>query len=444
MTTTVQIPLAQPRQDRRPAGRLVLFGALALNVAIVAALFVAAGPSHNPLVTVGRLAGLLAALLMAWQLMLIARVRWLDERLGMDKLTAWHRWTGFSLLWTLVAHVVLVVTGYAQDAAKGFVAEVFVLSDTFTGVFLAVIAFALVLVVGATSARIARRRLPYETWHAVHLLTYAVIALAFLHQIVTGSTIAASPISRIYWIALWGTAIGMVIAGRVVRPLRRNLRYQLRVSAVVQESHDVVSVYITGKNLHELRARAGQFFVWRFLAKGLWWQAHPFSLSAAPDGRGLRLTAKALGAGSASLRDLLPGTRVYAEGPYGAFTTANQIQPNALLIAGGVGITPIRALMEEITGHVVVLYRVRDERDAVLLHELQRIAYHRGSTVHLLTGPSAGQFTASNLFQLVPDVASRDTFVCGPAGMTNAVLAGLRELRVPSKQVHAERFSLAS
>jgi predicted ferric reductase len=439
VTTTQNHTVAAPaRSDRRQRAHVALLTALVVNVLIVAVLVVATGASPNVLITLGRILGLVAGLLMAGQFLLIARIPWLDERLGMDRLTSYHRWNGIGLMWTLLGHVVLIVAGYAEHDAHDLISEVFVLSDTFTGVFLAIIAFLLVVVVGATSARIARRRMPYETWHAIHLLTYAIVALAFTHQFISGTTIASTG-GRIYWILLWATAIGALVSGRLIRPLLRNRRYQLRVAGVVAESPDVVSVYIEGRNLHELPARAGQFFVWRFLAKGMWHRANPFSLSAAPDGRYLRLTAKSVGTASAALRDLKVGTRVYAEGPYGAFTTANQVHPHALLIAGGVGVTPIRALLEEIQGHVVVLYRVRDERDAVLLDELRALA----PIVRVLSGPSAGQFNPESLRYMVPDIWARDVFVCGPAAMTNAVLASTRALQVPDRQVHAEKFSLA-
>ncbi|WP_043727008.1 ferredoxin reductase family protein [Kutzneria sp. 744] len=439
MTTTQNHPVQAPaRPDRRRTARVALLAALVVNVLIVAALVVATGASPNILITLGRIFGLVAGLLMAGQFLLIARLPWLDQRLGMDRLTTYHRWNGIGLMWTLLGHVVLIVSGYAQHDAHDVISEVFVLSDTFTGVLLAIIAFLLVVVVGATSARIARKRLPYETWHAIHLLTYAIVALAFTHQFISGTTIASTG-GRIYWLLLWATAIGTLLTGRVIRPLLRNHRYQLRVAGIVHESPNVVSVYVSGRNLHELPARAGQFFVWRFLAKGMWHRANPFSLSAAPDGRYLRLTVKAVGTASAALRDLKVGTRVYAEGPYGAFTTANQVHQHALLIAGGVGVTPIRALLEEIKGHVVVLYRVRDERDAVLLDELRALA----PVVRVLGGPSAGQFNPESLRYLVPDIRARDVFVCGPAAMTNAVLASTRALQVPDRQVHAEKFSLA-
>ncbi|MET0136116.1 MAG: ferredoxin reductase family protein [Kibdelosporangium sp.] len=440
------LQLSRPRAVAR-AGLYVVLGA---NAGIVTALFAEAGPSADPLITIGRLAGLYAALLMAFQLLLIARLPWLDRRLGMDRLTSLHRWTGFGLLWLLVAHVVFIVFGYAALSGTGPVAELVGLATTTEGILRAIVAFALIIGVGAASARFARRRLAYETWHFIHLYTYLAVLLAFSHQIATGTSFVESGFGRAYWWTLWGVALGAVLAGRAILPLWRNLRHQLRVSAVVPESSEVVSVYITGKNLNRLPAKAGQFFLWRFLTKDRWWQANPFSLSAAPDGKSLRLTAKALGTASAGLRRIKPGTRVFAEGPYGAFTTMHQRRQNALLIAGGVGITPIRALLEDIRGHVVVLYRVNKHDDAVLLQELSDIARARGALLHVLAGPSNARdengplLGAQSLAGLVRDVWDRDVFVCGPPPMTNVVLRGLRELGVPRDQIHAERFSLAS
>jgi ferredoxin-NADP reductase len=235
----------------------------------------------------------------------------------------------------------------------------------------------------------------------------------------------------------------------MVIPLRRNARHRFRVAGVVRESPTVTSVYVTGRDLERLPARAGQFFIWRFPDHNGWWQANPFSLSAAPDGRWLRLTAKAVGTTSAGLRGLPVGSRVFAEGPYGAFTAMHQTTGATLLIAGGVGITPVRALLEGSTGPTVVLYRVSNMADAVLLRELQGLARQRGARLHVLAGrtgsgnPPLTPFEPRRLAALVPDIAQRDVYVCGPPAMTDAVLGSLRTLKVPRAQVHAERFSLA-
>ncbi|WP_461081613.1 ferredoxin reductase family protein [Streptomyces deserti] len=444
--TAVQSPPAPAPAIRRPrvVARTGLYAVLAANAVVVAVFFVQAGFGSNALVLLGRLTGLYGALLMAFQLLLVARLPWLDRRIGMDRLTTWHRWVGFGLLWTLLGHAVFITLGYARMSSMDPVNQLVDLAETVEGVLRAIVALVLILVIGGVSARWARRRLAYETWHFIHLYTYVAVVLAFTHQVAVGTTFTASSAATAYWYTLWGVALTALFAGRLALPLWRNWRHQLRVTAVVPENDDVVSVHVTGRDLDRLPARAGQFFLWRFLTKDRWWQANPFSLSAAPDGRTLRLTAKAAGDGTAALRHLKVGTRVFAEGPYGAFTALHRTRPEALLIAGGVGVTPIRALLEELHGHAVVIYRVATDRDAVLYDELRDLAQAKGAALHLVTGPPVPDRLAPNeLVRLVPDVADRDVFLCGPPPMMNAVLGSLRELGVPKRQIHFERFSLA-
>ncbi|MFD3312048.1 ferric reductase-like transmembrane domain-containing protein [Streptomyces sp. NPDC058694] len=444
--TTVQTTVPPPPAAVRPkvVARAGLYGVLAVNVAVVTVFFVQAGFASNALIVIGRLLGLYGALLMAFQLLLVARLPWLDRRIGMDRLTSWHRWVGFGLLWTLLGHAVFITFGYADSSGLDPVSQLVDLAETVEGVLRAVVALVLILLIGGVSARYARRRLAYETWHFIHLYTYLAVVLAFTHQVAVGTTFTASSFATAYWYGVWGVALGAVALGRLVLPLWRNMRHQLRVSAVVPESDNVVSIYMTGRDLDRLPARAGQFFLWRFLTKDRWWQANPFSLSAAPDGRTLRLTAKTAGDGTAALRHLKVGTRVFAEGPYGAFTAMHRTRPESVLIAGGVGVTPIRALLEEVEGHAVVIYRVGSDRDAVLYDELRELAQAKGAELHLVSGPvSPDKLAPHELVRLVPDIGDRDVFLCGPPPMMNAVLGSLRELNVPKQQIHFERFSLA-
>jgi predicted ferric reductase len=407
-----------------------------------------ATPAHNTLTSVGRFLGLHLAFLMALQLLLIARLPFLDRRIGMDRLTTWHRWTGFTIFWLALLHPTFVLLGYSQLDKIPFLAEIPNLAGQLP-VLLGMIAVVLIVAVAAVSVRIARRRLGYEIWHALHLLVYLIVTLGIVHQVYEGSAFKSNVLTQLYWWGLWAFAIGALLVGRVAVPVVRNARHQLRVAAVVPESDDTVSVYMTGQRLDRLDARAGQFFLWRFPGHNPWWQVNPFSLSAAPDGRSLRLTAKGIGETSAGLRRLAVGTRVFAEGPYGAFTAGQRVTDKTLLVAGGIGVTPIRALLEDehITSDIVLLYRVRTQRAAVLLGEMQNLASVRGAKLHVLTGrtgPDNDPFSAAALSELVPDITERDVYVCGPRAMTDAVLRSLRELKVPARQCHAERFRLAS
>lgn len=429
------------------AARGAMWTFVIVNVVIVEALFISAGEGKNGVLTVAKFFGLHAALLMLFQLLLVARLPWLDRRIGMDRLTVWHRWVGFTLLWTILTHATLVVLGYAtlDDTSM---AKTFVALSGVPASLLGMLAAAVVVVIGAISTRGLRRRLQYEVWHGLHLLLYVALGLAFVHQLQETTTFTSSAFATAYWWILWLFAFGSLLTGRLVMPLWRNSYHRFTVAAVVPESDNVVSVYVIGRHLDKLPARAGQFCIWRFPGHHHWWLANPFSLSAAPDGRGLRLTAKAVGSTSAGLRNVPVGSRAYVEGPYGAFTSLHRSRPGALLIAGGVGITPVRAMLEDQTsGDFVVLYRVRSEADAVLLDEVRHLVALRGGRLHLLTGRTGENavppFDPANLHRLVPDITDRDVYVCGPPAMTTAVLGGLRALQVPAHQIHAERFGLA-
>jgi ferredoxin-NADP reductase len=221
----------------------------------------------------------------------------------------------------------------------------------------------------------------------------------------------------------------------------------LRVVDVVDEGPGVVSVHMAGRRLDELRAQPGQFFLWRFLARGNWWTSHPFSLSAAPSGDALRITVKSLGDHTSRMGKIRPGTRVVAEGPFGVFTTAARRREKVLLVAGGIGITPVRALLDELDGDVIVLYRVVSAPDVVFFDELQQLSDERGTAIRYIVGDHASEegarlLSPPHLRELVPDLDERDVFLCGPPAMIKHAESSLRRAGVPRRNLHIERFAL--
>lgn len=317
----------------------------------------------------------------------------------------------------------------------------------YPGMITATVGTGLMVAVVVSSIVIARRRLPYEAWYAVHLTVYAGIALAWFHQIPTGNELVVDRDAADYWRGLYIATLATVVLFRVLVPVRDAFRHRLRVSEVVPEGPGVVSVLMTGRKLDRLGAQAGQFFLWRFLDRSRWWTAHPFSLSAAPDGRTLRITVKALGDHTSRLPGLRPGTRVVTEGPFGTFTDASRKLGRTLLIAGGIGITPVRALLESMRGDLVVVYRVLDESDVIFRAELEALAERRGATLHIVAGDHATDegrnlLSAGHLRELVPDLAAREVFLCGPPAMTEALSRNVRAAHVHRRRIHVERFAL--
>ena len=438
-------------QDQREGVVLavVLLGALA-----VAALWwidTPTGSLHTAgdrLTAAGRLTGLVGTYLVLVQVVLMARLPWLDRFIGSDRLSIWHRANGQYTITLLVAHAGLIIWGYAASDHASFVHETSVVVRTYTDMVAATVGLALLVFVGVSSARMARRRLKYETWYLLHLYTYLAIALSFSHQLATGNEFATHPASRAFWVALYVTTFGLLVVYRIGVPVRDAFRYRLRVASVVPEGPGVVSVYVTGRSLERLHAEAGQFFRWRFLTRGRWWEAHPFSLSAAPNDRFLRITAKAVGDHSTDLHDLAPGTPVAAEGPYGGFTPRRRTRQKVLLLAGGVGITPLRAMLEALVPEgddVVLLYRTSVEADVIFRSELDQLAQHQGASVRYLVGrrdKRPNPLGAERLRAHVADIAEREVFVCGPPGMVSQATRSLRALGLRRSQIHSERFEL--
>ena len=343
--------------------------------------------------SIGRLTGLQSAYLALIQVVLLARIPALERVIGFDRLTRWHRWNGHACIDLVIAHVVFTVWGYSMldKFTLGKEIRTMLGGGIYPGMITATIGTGLLIAVVATSLVIVRRRLSYEWWYAVHLMAYGGIALSWFHEIPTGNELVLDRIAADYWRGLFIATLAILVGFRLLVPAYAAFRHRLRVAEVQEEAPGVVSITMTGRNLDRLHARPGQFFLWRFLDRHRWWSAHPFSLSAAPDGRSLRITVKALGDHSRRLANVKPGTRVVAEGPLGVFTDELRRHDKALLIAGGIGITPIRALLERMHGDAIVLYRVISEADVVFRDELERLVADGRATVHYVVGDHRGE-----------------------------------------------------
>jgi predicted ferric reductase len=429
------------------------------------------------LVGMGRLTALLAGYLALVEVLLLARLPFLERAVGFDRLTVWHRRNGFLVIALVVAHVVFSVWGYAMQDGNSFLTEysnwltlpqpgaatisggiggaisgqhhTVALAPTspYPGIITATVGTALLLAVVATSVVAVRRKLSYEWWYAIHFTVYAAIALSWFHMIPDGNELVIDRVAAGYWRGLFALTLALVLYFRVARPLVQATRFDLRVTEVVREAPGVVSLRIGGGGLDRLGARPGQFFLWRFLTRGFWYTTHPFSLSEAPNGDSFRITVKALGDHTSRVGEIPVGTRVLAEGPFGVFTAESSRTRKALLIAGGIGITPVRALLERMDGDVVVLYRVVSNDDIVFAGELDRIAARLGARIEYVVGdhtsPEARDLlSTAHLALLVPDIAGRDVYVCGPPGMIDRIVPSLREAGVPRNRLHVERFAL--
>jgi predicted ferric reductase len=460
------VPDARPRRDLpRPVPLWWRDTSAALLWAVllyVAALWVAGGGVRDlgsvagALTSTGRLTGLVASALLLVQVFLMARVPWFEQAWGQDGLARLHRTVGFTSFTLMMAHIVLITLGYTASLPSGLWGTITSLVVDYPGMLLAVAGtLALVLVV-ATSVRRSRARLRYESWHLIHLYAYLGAGLALPHQLWTGQEFLTSPFATVFWWGLYAVALGAVLVFRVGVPLWRSLRAPVVVSSVRPEGPDATSVTVSGAGVAALRVQAGQFFTWRFLDGPGWTRAHPYSVSAAPDGATLRLTAAHLGDGSTRLAGLRPGTRVLLEGPFGRLHPGVRTRRKVLLMGAGIGIAPLRALLEALPqapGDVTVVQRAGTRAGLLLADEICALAAQRGARHIVVEGhrppgrdtwlpAQAAHLTdTQGLLELVPDVADHDVFLCGAPGWMEAARRAALECGVPADHVHLERFA---
>ena len=408
------------------------------------------------LTSAGRISGLVASVLLLAQVVLMARVPALESAFGQDRLARTHRVVGFTSFSLMLFHVLTITWGYAAGQLGGFLAMLWSLVAGYPGMLLAAAGTAALTLVVATSIRAARRRLRYESWHLLHLYAYLGVGLALPHQLWTGQQFLSSPARAAFWWSAWALSAAALLVWRVAVPVGRNLRHRLRVTSVVRESPGIFSVYVAGRRLDRLRVEAGQFFSWRFLTGPGWSRAHPYSISAGPDGRSLRVTVQDVGDGSGVVRGLRPGTRVLVEGPYGRLSARARSRRKVALIGAGVGITPLRALAEGLDyrpGEAVLLQRSPDR--PLFAHELGVLAEERGlelifvpghrrapdSWLSDVAGPVRRASDVAVLRAWVPDIADRDVYVCGPPAWAALVEQTLAGAGVPADRIHLETFT---
>lgn len=391
----------------------------------------------------GNMTGLIGTYLALVMVLLVSRLPQIERILGQDGLLRWHRRLSPWPISLIVAHAVLLTYAYSRTTRTGFLRQLGVFWSSYSGMLVAILGFAVFVLVATASIYSVRRHLRRETWWALHLGMYLAFALAFVHQITLGPSFVDHPLTEVVWCAAWAATAGLVLTYRFGLPLFRTAYHGLRVHEIRQEADGVVSVICRGRHLERLRVSGGQFMEWRFLTPRLWWQAHPYSLSSRPRPPYLRLTAKAVGDHSAALARLRPGTRVAVEGPYGAFTVHSRRHRRAAFLVGGIGVTAARSLLEDIdpASEPIVLWRVSSPGDAALREEVEEYLAQLGGTLTVSAGPRS-EVAMGELIASVPDVKQRDVYVSGPEGFVLSAVEALRHLGVGSDSIHYEVYAL--
>ncbi len=442
-----QAPLAgsAPRRWQVDAALVTVAAGLGITVGLAATAESAAQlrAGGGVAMFLGSLTGLAGTYLALVMILLVSRLPFVERVLGQDGLLRWHRTLAPWPISLIVAHVLLLTIAYAQATKVGLLHQVGAFLSGYAGMTTAFAGFGLMVAVAIVSIHWVRRRLRRETWWAIHLAMYLAFALAFTHEVVLGPSFVGHPLTQAVWGAVWAATAGLVLAFRVGMPAVRSLRHGLRVHSTKTECEGVTSIVLTGRHLEQLAISGGQFLEWRFLVRGLWWQAHPYTLSARPQPPFMRLTVKAVGDHSSAISSLPPGTRVAVEGPYGVFTAHAQRHDKVAIIAGGIGVTAARALLEDLDRRSapVVMLRASSKQVLALEEEIRQLVAARKGKLLIAVG-SRDEVPIERMLSTMPDLRRRDVYVSGPEGFVRDVVAALQRRGVRHEAIHAEVYAL--
>ncbi len=405
------------------------------------------------LTSIGRISGLLLAYLLLAQLALISRLKIIEGVLGHDKLARWHRNLGISITILLLAHPIFLAFGYGLNNGINWLHQLFNFIFLFDDLGGAAIATGILIFIILLSTRIIGRHWKYERWYFSHLFAYVAIFMGFGHQLELGGDFSQK-FFAIYWYALFVAFLLIFAYSRFLKPLNNLRLHQFRVSRVVKESENIYSIFITGRNIADFKFSGGQFAIFRFLDKNLFLEAHPFSFSRCYQENEIRITIKKLGDFTEKLVDKIKiGTLVFVEGPLGVFTKHPQSN-KYLLIAGGIGITPIRALTEELAAEkkdVKILVSAKNRQEEIFNSEISQLAaannfkyfrfFSEETTKEDEQNVFSGRINLEKIKNLVPDWQTREIYFCGPPLMSDSLNQEFIKAGILKKQIHFERFS---
>ncbi|MEX2014510.1 MAG: ferredoxin reductase family protein [Candidatus Saccharimonadales bacterium] len=448
-----------PSDKKQENMRTLIFSAFALNTAFVFLVWLDSTGLVFPsmattLVRIGGLLGLLSALAVLYQFILQSRLPVLERYVGTPLIHRLHRYNAYLIFWMLIGHVIFVTLGHSRLHEISFIQQYVDQVLYYPFIFLAFFAFWILMGVILTSIIMVRKHLRYEYWYGIHLAVYAVILLGFLHQINNGTTLLTADWFKAYWIVFYILVLALIAYFRFIRLVLRYSKYGFYVSRVEKETLDTNSIYVgTKKPLPSNFFIPGQFGIWRFFNRRLWWQAHPFTISSSSPEQGLRLTPKAVGDFTFDLKKIKPGTKLFFDGPHGVFTTERLEGKKPLFIAGGIGITPIRAMLGGLgykAKDAIIIHAVKTPEDEALSAELKDIVKRTGAKLYYVysekapPGKKTTHINATLLKKLIPDPKNRVVALCGPPPMMDAVENELIELGINKDDIHTERFDFSA
>jgi len=428
------------------------FALYVLLVLLPATVALGVDPFEGPrpaLVEMSTALGLLAFPLLTIQFALVSRLRASSRPFGTDAMVQFHQYVGLLCLLLVIGHPLLL-------NAQGLPWSIWNPLGSTPALQAGIVAAAAIVAMTVTTAFRRRAGLSYEQWQWLHLsMAVIAVAAALRHVLAVGGYGRAMPLR--YLLTAYVVAFGSIlVVYRLLRPLGMRRRpWQVTEHRNEGASTRTVRVCPIGHGGFEFEP--GQF-AWLVTGATPWSsQQHPLSISSSAvrsADRGLEFSIKALGDWSSTVvPQLAPGTRIWVDGPFGAFTIDRRAAQGFVLVAGGIGIAPVRSMLLTMRDrgdrrHVVLFHAAHDETRIIFREELEAL---RDTVtldiVYVLEAPAAdwtgerGLITEDVLRRHLPaQLHGYGCFVCGPPAMMDATETMLVSLGVPSGSIDTERF----
>lgn len=387
--------------------------------------------------------GLLAAALILMQFIVPARIKFLDRVWGFDRLFTFHKIAGVTGTVLALLHPYLVFATSRYSSSSDFS-----LSDWPR--HLGGLAVVILLLVAFTSLARKTLKLSYENWYRIHLLAHVAIAGVLIHVFILGDDLSGGG-RRASLIGFAAAVVGLFVLKRIALPFVL-ARRRFAVVVVAQSSYNVTTIELAPVGWGGFRHLPGQFAFLKLRGDGVRAQEHPFTIASAPalDGR-LSFSIKSVGDFTAAVRALKVGDTATVDGPYGRFSYRLRPPRDLVLIAGGIGITPMLGMLRTLAAEqsavkIVLVWGNATDRDIAFGDELAGLSEKLNLTVHHVIsrtntrGPIA-RVDRALLEKLLTPVADPLVFVCGPPAMMRDVSRDLKKIGVRSRDIVCEKFS---
>ncbi len=386
-----------------------------------------------------QLLGLTGSVLLLLQLVLAARWKWLDQQLGLDRISRIHKWSGIVGYCFIGLHAIGIIGYYFQFGLNTFILFI---QPGWRWETLGMAAFDLMTVVIIITLLYHRWRIPYHWWKRLHYLMYAAVFAGLLHSLFLGTHLT-SGILRWYWICLILVATIALVYRRVIVPWLAPRYTVTQHDLIANRVHHITFEPTNGSKMNH---SAGQFAFVQLHTTGVTKEWHPFTISSAPSSEHITMSIKESGDWTSTLSSVTTGTVAKLEGPYGQFsyTSLPSNDLSYVFIAGGIGITPLHAMITELLANgsqrpLLLLYAARTAQDFAFKAEFDRLAAsHSNFTVHYVDSTMDQAF----LSNAVPEPGQRHYFICGPKPMMRSIRRALAILGVTSANIHSEEFAL--